>query len=155
MNQSYLYLLLILIVYYIFNQCQYQETFIDIRPNGIEVKPSPYLDHESRGLFALKDYKKNDVIEACPTLIMNKKQVTKDNVIMDHFFKGKIGDNELLALGYCSLVNHSNDKQNCIWEIGDEDEHVIFIATKDIKKGEEIFTNYGLNYWSSRGQKAV
>ena len=62
-----------------------------------------------------------------------KKQITKNNPIMDHFFKGKIGNNELLSFGYCSLINHSKEKQNVTWEIGEKDEYIIIKAIKDIK----------------------
>lgn len=138
---------------YLFNSCKYEETFIDMIPSGIEVRKSKYLSNESRGLYATKDYKKNEIIEVCPTLIMKKKDVKKNNVIIDHFFKGNIGDNELLSLGYCSIINHSSENQNCTWEIGDKDEFIKIFATKDIKRGEEIFSNYGNKYWSSRKNK--
>ena len=105
--------------------------------------------------FATKNYKTNEIIEVCPTLIMNNKQVSKDNVIRDHFFKGKIGNNELLSLGYCSMINHSNDKQNCTWKISDKDDYIVIKAIKDIKQGEEIYSNYGNTYWKSRKMKQL
>ena len=153
MKHLYLYILIFIIIFFIFNSCKYQESFIDMIPGGFEVKKSKFLNNKSRGLYTTKNYKKGDVIEVCPTLIMNKKQVTKDNVVNDHFFKGKIGNNELVALGYCSLINHSIEKQNVSWIVGDNDEYISIIATKDIKKGEELFSNYGNAYWKSRKKK--
>ena len=155
MNILHIYIILTIFILMILNSCKYEEPFIDIIPGGIEVKSSSYLNNESRGLYATKDYKKNEIIEVCPTLIMKKKYVNKNNVIMDHFFKGKIGDNELLSLGYCSIINHSKEKQNCAWEIGKKDEYIVIKATKDIKRGDEIFTNYGSKYWKSRKLKEV
>jgi SET domain-containing protein len=153
MKNLYLYIFIFLIIYLIFNSCKYQESFVDMIPSGIEVKESKFLKKKSRGLYATKNYKKDDTIEICPTLIMNKKQVTKDNVLNDHFFKGKIGNNELVSLGYCSLINHSIEKQNVTWKIGENDEYITIIAIKDINKGEELFSNYGKAYWNSRNKK--
>ena len=153
MNIVYIYIFVFFIIFLVFNSCQEQETFIDMIPGGIQVKSSHYLNNKSRGLYATKNYKKNEIIEVCPTLIMKKKDISKNNVIMDHFFKGKIGDNELLSLGYCSIINHSKENQNCRWEIGAKDEYIIIKAVKDIKQGEELFSNYGSKYWNSRKKK--
>lgn len=116
----------------------------------VEVKPSPLLDYKERGLFAAKDFKKGEVIEVCPTLIMNKKELAKNNIINEHLFKGRKPGNSLLSLGYGSIINHSKDKQNCTWFVAPDDSYIKFIAIKDISKGEEFYSNYGDNYWKSR-----
>ena len=116
----------------------------------IEVKPSPLLDNKERGLFAAKDFKKDDVIEVCPTLIMKKEELSKDNIINEHLFKGRLPGNSLLSLGYGSIINHSKEKQNCTWFVAPDDSYIKFIAIKDISAGEELYSNYGDNYWKSR-----
>ena len=120
---------------------------VTMRNPHIQVKSSPQLKYQGRGLFATKDYKKNETIEFCPTLVMKMSQVTRDNIIRDHLFQGSNIENSLLALGYCSLINHSKEKQNCTWNVADDDEFIEMIATEDIKKGDEILTNYGAGYW--------
>jgi hypothetical protein len=57
-------------------------------------------------------------------------------------------DYSLIAFGYCSMYNHVDDN-NAEWEILNDNQLVIK-ASKNIKKGEEIFINYGDNYWKSR-----
>lgn len=155
MNTLYIYLIVFIIVFFIFNSFNYQETFVDMIPKGIEVKDSKYLNNKSRGLYATKDFKKDDIVEICPTLIMKKKQVTKDNIINDHFFKGNIRDNELLSLGYCSIINHSEEKQNVTWTVSNDDETITILAIKNIKKGDELFSNYGSQYWNSRNLEKI
>jgi SET domain-containing protein len=46
------------------------------------------------------------------------------------------------------MYNHS-DNYNALWTILSKDQ-IKFYATKDIKKGEEIFTSYGEGYWKIR-----
>ena len=122
---------------------------------NVEVKKSPYLNYKSRGLFATKDYKKGDIIEECPTLIIDDKTYKKtiNTIYSDHYFKGNIGKNQLLSLGYCSIINHSDEKQNCSWLVSDDDEKITVYAIKNINKGEELFSNYGKLYWKSRSNK--
>lgn len=128
------------------------ETFDSGMKNpSVEVKPSPLLDYKERGLFATKDYKKGDVIETCPTLSMKKSEVSDTNIINEHLFKGNKPGNSLLSLGYCSIINHSRDKQNCTWEVAEDDSYIRMYATKDIANGDEIYTNYGDGYWQDRG----
>jgi len=128
------------------------ETFDDgMKNSNFEVKPSPLLDYKERGLFATKDYKKGDVIETCPTLSMKKCEVSDTNIINEHLFKGNKPGNSLLSLGYCSIINHSRDKQNCTWEVAEDDSYIRMYAIKDIATGDEIYTNYGAGYWQGRG----
>lgn len=128
------------------------ETFDnEMKDPRVEVKPSPLLNYKERGLFATKDYKKGDVIETCPTLSMKKCDVSNNNIINEHLFKANKPGNSLLSLGYCSLINHSKDKQNCTWEVAEDDSYIRMYATKDIAHGDEIYTNYGDGYWRGRG----
>lgn len=125
--------------------------YVIMKNPHVEVKPSPLLKNKGRGLFTTKSYKEGDIIEVCPTLTMKKSDISKDNIINEHLFKGNKPGNNILALGYCTLINHSRDKQNCTWEVADDDSFIKMIATKDIKCGEELYSNYGAGYWKSRG----
>jgi hypothetical protein len=113
------------------------------------------LGKGERGLFAKKNYKKDDVIEVCPTLKMNSSNVDKKNVLRSYFFTphNKTNNDSLLALGYCGLINDSKSKQNCSWIVSDDDNNITMYATKDIARGEEFFTSYGENYWASKNKK--
>lgn len=113
------------------------------------------LGRGERGLFAKKNYKKDDVIEICPCLKMKGSSVDKNNILHTYFFtpNNRTNNDSLLALGYCGLINHSDSKQNCSWIVSEDDNNIIMYATKDIVIGEEFFTNYGKNYWASKNNK--
>ena len=138
---------------YYFSKYDYPNKESFINKSYFEVKDSNILEKGERGLFATKNYKKNDVIETCPTLIMNHNEVSNSNILNYHFFKGNNKKNSLLSLGYCSIINHSDSKQNCTWKVSNDDNTITMYATKPILKGEEIYSNYGKSYWSNKKNK--
>lgn len=101
---------------------------------------------KSRGVFALKNYKEGDVIEVCPCIADNTKKF--DGIIGDYLFNYD-AKTSLVAFGYCSMYNHSDD-YNALWEIISKEKIKVY-ATKNITKGEEIFVSYGDDYWTTRG----
>ena len=118
-------------------------SFVEYVIPSIEIKKSEKIG--SRGVFALKDYKKNDIIEVCPTI---SEETTKfDGILKDYIFKYD-DKYSLLAFGFCSMYNHS-DEYNALWTILSKNQIKMY-ATKDIKKGEEILTSYGDGYWKTR-----
>ena len=58
-------------------------------------------------------------------------------------------------MGYCRMMNHSEEKQNATWVINKEDESIKMYAIKDIEPGEEFYVNYGDEYWNERGVTAI
>lgn len=148
---SLIYLFIIFIIYFIYNYYNNKESFVN--KSYFEVKDSNILEKGERGLFATKNYKKNDVIEICPTLIMNRDEVSNSNILNYHFFQGNNKKNSLLSLGYCSIINHSDSKQNCTWKVSKDDNTITMYATKPIVKGEELYSNYGKSYWSNKKNK--
>lgn len=128
-----------------------KETFIN--KSFFEIKDSNLLDKGERGLFATKNYKKNDTIEICPTLKMKSSEISNSNILHNHFFQGNNKKNNLLSLGYCSIINHSDKKQNCSWKVSKDDNTIIMYAIKPIKKGDELYSNYGEGYWLNKTNK--
>ena len=51
-------------------------------------------------------------------------------------------------LSRADVVDQSADNFNV--EHNQDPENMIFISARDIKKGEELYVNYGENYWNSR-----
>jgi len=98
-----------------------------------------------RGVFATADYKKGDTIEICPTIKTETELV--GGKVRDYMFRFD-KKYSLVAFGFCSMYNHS-DNPSAIWEILNENQ-LQMKATRNIKKGEEIFTTYGEDYWKSR-----
>ena len=158
-------ILILVLVYLIYNNKNnnknnnkenfHNETNIMINGDFI-VKPSPVLNFKERGLFAKKHYKKGQTIETCPTLSLSfdDYQKNKANILNQHFFNGTQNNNQLISLGYCSLMNHSENK-NCTWKVENNDEILRFVATRDIKAGDELLTNYGHGYWSGRNDTPI
>jgi hypothetical protein len=103
----------------------------------------------SRGIFANKNYKKDDIIEICPCIKISDMK-KPDKPINDYVFK--LNDQHcVIAFGYCSLYNHS-DTPNATWTIVNENQMQITVLS-DIEKNEEIYMSYGSDYWSTRKNK--
>ena len=149
-NNNHLYLIGGIIIVIIF-LCYF------FMKNNNSVKSSPYTNKISvkqslisgggRGVFAEKDFKKGEVIEVCPLITDYKKNFEKSK-IKDYTFKSKFKpDQEVIVFGMCSMYNHSDN-----FNVGhnQDPENMIYIASRDIKKGEELYVNYGTNYWNSR-----
>ena len=148
-NNNHLYLIggiiiVILFLFYFFR-------------NNTSLKNNSYTDKISinqslipnggRGVFAEKDFKKGEVIEVCPLLTDYKKNFEKSK-IKDYTFKSKFKpDQEVIVFGMCSMYNHSDN-----FNVGhnQDPENMIYKASRDIKKGEELYVNYGEKYWNSR-----
>jgi len=103
------------------------------------------IKKKGRGVFANQDYKKGQVIEVCPCIKERKDNISL--ILKDYVFKFD-DDFALVGFGYCSIYNDSK-KPNAFWEIIDENTMRV-VASKNIKKGEEICHSYGSDYWKSR-----
>jgi len=116
---------------------------------NVNVNQSKYLPFKANGLFASKDFKKGETIEVCPVLKIDSK--INNNIINDYIFKSN-NDNKhnLLAMGYCGLINHSKNDINVKWYVSKNNKTIRFYCIKNIKKGDELLTNYGENYWKHR-----
>ena len=100
------------------------------------------------GVFTKKAIVSNTVIEHSPfsSCWESNWANTPENLKKIVFTYPKGIDNYVIALGYISIYNHS-DNHNADWETS----HVgLYVKTiKDINPGEEIFINYGQAYWAS------
>lgn len=107
-------------------------------PAKIEIKDST---KEGRGVFATSEIKKGETVEISPLIILTFEELvdTKWNTLFNYYFW--MDDYVALALGYGSLYNHS-ENPNCEYLLAKENKTIIFTATVDILKGEEILFNY-------------
>ena len=104
-----------------------------------------------QGVFATRTISKGEVIERCPYIVIDDDDLADINRLQDYLFTSpdQPGD-YLCVLGYGMMYNHS-DKPNAEWEIDEDDiQFVRFTALKPIADGEEIFQNYGDEYWITR-----
>ena len=104
-----------------------------------------------QGVFADRAIAAGEVIERCPYIVIDDDDLAEANRLQDYLFTSpdQPGD-YLCVLGYGMMYNHS-DAPNAEWEIDDDDIHFVrFTALKPIADGEEIFQNYGAEYWATR-----
>ena len=103
-----------------------------------------------QGVFAAVALKAGDVIERCPYLVIDDDDLAEENRLNDYLFTSPDASTDyLVIMGYGMMYNHSSDP-NAEWEIDDDNRFVKFSATKDIAVGEEIFQDYGEEYWKTR-----
>ena len=109
-------------------------------PQKIYIDKSKIPD-SGKGVFALENIKKGEIIEVAPILVLEFTDFidTKWNLLFEYYFW--MDDYVALALGYGSMYNHSKDA-NCKYELDREKQTITLTAIKDIKVNEEIFFNY-------------
>jgi hypothetical protein len=126
------------------------ERYSDSDPK-IYVAPSTTVKGQ-RGVFASRDFNKDELIENCPLLV----NVPKTGMLTEYLFEHAKGS--LLALGYGSLYNHSTTP-NAYYTAPDLSNdafaYMNIYASSPIKAGEEIFISYGDQWWSSRGKSPM
>ncbi len=97
---------------------------------------------KGRGVFALRDFKKGELIERCPVLVIpgrHSQDILKTK--LDHYAFDWDNDDLALVLGYGMIYNHSySPNAKMIHNIGTRKSDVLAITP--IKKGEEILVNY-------------
>ena len=95
-----------------------------------------------RGLFAGKDYKKGDIIDINPFI-----ETTTIGDITSYSWRCP-WDNSitLIVLGNINFINESQNDNSFIFHYDKMNKKIMTKATKEIKKDEEIFTNYGVGY---------
>jgi len=111
-----------------------------IHPYAIVVRD---VRGKGRGVFALKNFKRGELIERCPVLIIPPRQ-SQDilKTKLDHYAFDWDKDEELaLILGYGMIYNHSYAPNAKI--VHDIAKRVSDITARTaIKAGDEILVNY-------------
>lgn len=96
-----------------------------------------------RGLYATRNFKKGEIIEVSPVVVIDKmdtRLISDTNMNMYVFEWSK--DSSALALGYGSLFNHSK-KYNVSYMNSFRSKEIVFMTTRKIRKGEQLFIHYG------------
>lgn len=113
---------------------------------------------QGRGVFALRDINKGEIIERCPLIQMEyRSQYQLDPTIFGYMYARYMEDEEskkhgflmYIAAGYGMLYNHQ-ENPNALWKFYYEQLLGDIMAIQDIKKGSEIFINYGNCYFNNK-----
>jgi SET domain-containing protein len=99
-----------------------------------------------RGIIAERDIKLGEVITNCELLVLDivdTPKVNETDLKYYTFVYDKVG-RDCLVLGDGEIFNHDNDA-NTLYGLIDWDGRKLmrFQAARDIKKGEQLFINYG------------
>lgn len=116
--------------------------------------PKIYIDKSpvhGWGVFAKEFISKNELIEECPVLTLPINKGESSSLLIDYRFnwpQGTEPEEQVIPFGYGGIYNHS-ENANAYWISNLENRTFQFIANRDIKPNEEIFTWYGDgNYWN-------
>lgn len=111
-----------------------QELWFDVRQSSIP--------NSGRGIFAKREFLKDDIVMSSHIIRFPINELKPKSVLSQYY--GNIGDGTaFLCFDYQGLLNTtSHDKCNiqAQWRI--KDGYSEFVATKDIKIGEELFQSY-------------
>jgi len=105
-----------------------------------EVKITP---SKGRGIFATSNIKEGEIIEKCPVLILTpKERLNTEKTLLNYYiYPWRSTRGASVVLGYGSIINHSFEP-NADWKQNFKSKTMVYIAIKDIKKGQEITINY-------------
>ncbi|WP_231592462.1 SET domain-containing protein [Methanosarcina sp. Kolksee] len=108
---------------------------------SISVKDSP---GKGRGVFAQRNFKKGEVIETCPVIVLPAEEIDSLELtqLYNYYFAwGSDSKDAAIALGYGSLYNHSYNPNARYYK--DFDNSLLkYVCIRDIQEDEEITINY-------------
>jgi hypothetical protein len=109
-----------------------------------------------KGLFAKVKIKKGEHIGYYTGKILNGKQILREPYISSLYLMQVTEDHYILGEGkgssFVSMINHCK-KPNAEMVVSTRWKTARIRAIKKISKGEEIFYNYGKEYWDNMGKK--
>lgn len=125
-------------------------------PTKIFVQPSAL---HGRGVFAKHFIHQGEIIEECPFLSLPIQPGESSPLFLDYRFNFPSGtenwEEQVIALGFGSLYNHS-DSPNAYWYSDSSKRTFLFLAGKNIERGEEITVYYGDEaYWNDGRKKII
>lgn len=114
-----------------------------ITSDKVYIKQSKILN-AGRGVYAVSDIKKGQLIEKCPVIEVSKhdsSNLTGSILVTYFYYFGNKLERSAIALGFGSIYNHTRTP-NAVYKIKHKEKTIDFIALKDIKKDDEITVNY-------------
>lgn len=97
------------------------------------------------GVFAKEDIYAGEIIEVSPVKLihaeMMSEEIFDDSWLADYAFKWS-EEYAAIVLGWGSMINHSIESCNVTYAGQSDPLAMVFLSTKRILKGEEVFTRY-------------
>lgn len=107
------------------------------------------------GCQASEHIKENELINIEPMIELEANSLGKDSKIRNYVWGSSKKKNIVYLInGLGSYCNHNNES-NLIIEIDEDNLMCKYKAKKDIKQGEELFVNYGKNWFEKRQEPKV
>lgn len=127
------------------NAANVDETII-----GAKIAWREISEEKGRGVFALKNIKKGEVIEISPVVTVPATSIPDDGEAPDGYVLDwdpeTEGEEHCMPLGYIMMYNHSSEP-NMRLENDMEEYTITAFALRDIKAGEELTWNYSCELW--------
>ncbi|WP_298708599.1 SET domain-containing protein [Chitinophaga sp.] len=111
------------------------------------IKPYLYIQktkEKGRGVFTREAIPAGTTIEVSPVLVLSNSdtQIADTTKLHNYIFLWGVRETRsCVALGYCSIYNHSYEP-NCEYEMDFDAETMAIKTRRAIKKGEELQINY-------------
>ncbi|WP_341837591.1 SET domain-containing protein [Chitinophaga pollutisoli] len=111
------------------------------------IKPYLYIQktkEKGRGVFTKEAIPAGTTIEVSPVLVLSNSdtQIADTTKLHNYIFLWGVRETRsCVALGYCSIYNHSYEP-NCEYEMDFDAETMAIKTRRAIKKGEELQINY-------------
>src|SRR5579871_1660855 len=102
------------------------------------------IENAGRGVFARIDIKKGELIETCPVIAIDEHDTSnlQETILVTYFYYfGKKKERSVVALGFGSIYNHS-DQPNAMYMEKQNEQVIEFFALREIKQNEEITVHY-------------
>ena len=107
-------------------------------------------DEKGRGVFAMRDLRKGEIIEVAPVIPVAKGNIVENGNAPDGYLlqwdEDTEGEEYAMPLGYVMMYNHSEAPTIHI-ESNLEDYTMTLTTLRDIKAGEELTWNYACELW--------
>lgn len=108
-----------------------------------------------RGVFATKPIPADTTLEECHHLRIREQDCS--GIIDDYVYglETNLDDSEeaseyySLPLGWGCIFNHAEAHNTEYWHDTDRD-LIVFYTIKDVSAGEQLFINYGKDWWETR-----
>ncbi len=108
-------------------------------PHYVQVRDVP---GKGRGVFALKDFRKGEILEQCHVLIFNRTETQQIlETMLEHYAFDWQGGKSALVLGNGMIYNHSYTP-NAKLQHDFAGKYSEIVAVAPIKQGAEILINY-------------